>query len=241
MKMNEAYNLLRYDLSESGEDLDENTSEQNFVDEYYDEDASTGSFLSDISNISQIDEDDGPLASATLGRNLSYEFHNIFDDKENTWNLSSEIRRNSLLGKTVRVKNSSDENNDGIFSIDTESNQSVQSQPKHCGKYLHVLRNFSHGKLSNQKGKSTRRSMLLVENNPNPIYERIGNFNNSFEIDNEKVSGKKEAMVMPKSVDLLYRTDSKPKLLLNPPLNLTCQNYLTHPTPSRSVVRFLKK
>lgn len=215
---------------------------------------STGSFLSELSEISQTEDDyiDNTEAIFT-SRHLSKEFDTIFDDmndKENRKNVTKSTDE-GLHEKTFRVNanmnQKRDQRSDESFSFDddSESNHKVQSPPKRAKKHR-VSAEYKNRQL-NHKEEPTLRAMSSDEVDSNPIYERIDTENNSFDLDNLRNLQNAKRTIAKTPSSLLYATDSKasssllygvdPKSAqLNNPI---CQHTFAHRTASRSVVCFL--
>lgn len=214
---------------------------------------STGSFLSNLSEISQTEDDYiGNTQAIFTSRHLSKEFNTLFDDKENLKN-DTKSTNEGLHEKTFHVNANPSKKRDQCldeslsFDDDSESNHKVKSPPKRAKKNLRVSAEYNRSRQLSPKEEQTLRAMSSDEIDSNPIYERIDIESSSFDLDNMQnwQNAKRNVTKAPSSLlygtdsktssSLLYGVDPKSVLLINP----ICQHTFAHRTASRSVVCFL--
>lgn len=203
-----------------------------------DEITSTGSFLSNLSDMSVTDDD--ILDSSTLGFNATS--NNI------TYNIAKDMTQNndfsiekSWLENTLQAKHGRDITTKNPTDTEIESSSEVLSPSKRPKKYLHVADNFSIAKLSNGRSKRSFETMSSNEIDSNPIYERIKDSESSFDLDDKENDGYNRNIDTPETivenVDVpIFKVDSKTEIVINP---RNCQHTFSHRTALRSDVCFL--
>lgn len=242
MKLNQTYDLLRYDQGmekQSTENENEQNKNDNPNNKNNDEITSTGSFLSNLSGVSETVDYYGEGAQKVIvERNLSTEFVNIFGDMPK--NDEPALVNKSPFEKTFQIRRHSnnkrekDRNNTLSFS-DSESDRRVQSPPKRQKKHLHVSENFSHGHISNLRKKQSIQTISSTDVESNPVYDRIDT-TSSFDFDSRE-NIREMANAVTQSFDgFLQQINTKPELLLNPN---RCQHSFSHHTAPQSIVCFL--
>lgn len=252
MKLAKAYEMVRPDSvtkttkRKSDQSKCNNPNNDNNDEFTSTEITSTGSFLSNLSEISQTEDDyiDNTQTIFT-SRHLSKEFDTIFDNNENDKNFNKSTNEN-LHEKTFHVNVNPSKKRDQCldeslsFDDSSEPNYKVQSPPKRVKKS-----EYNRSRQLSPKEERTLRAMSSDEIDSNPIYERIDIESSSFDLDNMQNWQNKKRAVTKAPSSLLYATDSKtsssllyggdPKSVLNP----ICQHTFAHRTASRSVICFL--
>lgn len=188
-----------------------------------DEITSTGSFLSNLGDITCTDDD---IHSANVRSNAA--------NHENYANKLA-IHRN-LMEKTFKEKQNP---NETLDDSEIESSSEVLSPSKRPKQFLHVSDDFTNAKLSEARSKRSFELMSSEETDSNPIYECIVDDDSSFLSDNKEnnVSDREVKVATIESTEApIHKVDSKSEVLLNPH---NCQHNFAHRTALRSEVCFL--
>lgn len=240
--MKQAYEYLRSPIAE--DNPNDRKSNNKYVQndaQTNDEITSTGSFLSNLSDMSVTDDD--ILETSTLGFNATS--NNI------TYNIAKDMTQNnnglsidkSWFEKTLQAKHSRDiiSQNADDTEIEFESSSEVLSPSKRPKKYLHVAENFSIAKLSDGHSKRSFEIISSDEISSNPIYERIKGSESSFELDDKENNGNYRNIDTPETIVEhieipICKVDSKTEIAINP---RNCQHTFSHRTALRSDVCFL--
>lgn len=240
MKLSQTYEILRYDrgMEIAQQEKDQNKrkdANSRNSDEYI---TSTGSFLSELSEISQTEDDYiGGAKTVFSSRKLTKEFDTIFvdthGDQENVAKSTAFNSRN-LLEKTFNVSVNPSKKRDQALdesrSDGSECNPRVRSQPKRIKKHNHVAEDFNRAK---QAMPTEVQAFSSDEVDPNPIYERIDD--SSFGFDSRENWQKIRNVVTKSSSSMLYGANSKSELMISP----NCQHTFAHRNASRSVICFI--
>lgn len=232
MKLNQTYDLLRYDQGMQ-KPLTEKKNDQkrknNPNSKNNDEITSTGSFLSSLSGVSEtVDYYGDGTHKVTIERNLSKEFDDIFGDMSRN-DEPTLLANKSQMEKTFQVNHTPKRENDrknALSFSDSESDRRVQSPPKRQKRYLHVSEDFSRGKMSQLKKKQpvleSMQTITSTDVESNPVYERIDT-NSSLDFESrENIRDMANTM--------------EPQLLLD---SHRCQHRFSHHTAPQSVICFL--
>lgn len=175
--MHQTYEILRYSPSIDDKKQTNNNSTDDGDEQNCDEITSTGSFLSDLSDVSATDDDFLGTTENLLHQNksMSMEFNAIFgttqtENSDEKMAVPSQPFSESPLEKTFMIKNSSPKN---PISDDRKNRMKVPSPLTFSKKFLHLSDNFTISKLCETKGKRSFNSMQSVHSDCNPIYEQI--------------------------------------------------------------------
>lgn len=242
--MHQTYEILRYSPS-----LDDKTTSNpshaatapaadNVDDQNSDELTSTGSFLSDLSDVSATDIDFfGTTENLQPNKSMSTEFKAIFGtpsekpEKKKMAVPSSQPLSQSVLDKTFMAKKSSPNCSDR-----SNSRLKVPSPLTLTKKFLHLSDNFSNSKLCDAvKGKRSFNAMQSCDSDNNPIYEQIND-------DDDGVDGLFRLKNNLKNIEQknsgisLISSNSKPDGLIHAH---DCQHTFSYHTASRSVTCFM--
>ncbi|XP_055301048.1 rac GTPase-activating protein 1-like [Sitodiplosis mosellana] len=232
MKVIRTYEYLRYDRGMEVENRDKTQDTWNDLnDKNKDEITSTGSFLSDLSEISQTEDDYIENAEAMLtSRQLAKEFENL-----EHFATSTALTNKSLCEKTFQINGQDDECEQCLDSSrssiddDSECNRRVQTPPKHAEKHLHTTEEVNRAKLQIPKEYRALREISSNEANADPIYEQTHWFGNgSLAPGNKENWHKTENAATKTSNRPSYEENSKYKLQ-------NCNHTFIHQFASRSV------
>lgn len=229
--MHQTYEILR--CSPSIDDKKQKNHADEVNEQNCDEITSTGSFLSDLSDVSATDDD-------FLG--TAEELNAIFGRPPDTNSdkklaVPSQPLKENALEKTFMIKNTSP--NKILLSDDRKiCRMKIPSPLTLSKKFLHMSDNFTNSKLcENIIGKRSFNAMQSCDSDCNPIYEQINDDDDGvggggiFRLKNNLkniVSKNDGALVVP--------TDSKPEIVANAH---DCQHTFSYRTASRSVLCFL--
>lgn len=242
-KLHQTYEILRYspsiDDNNQPDKKQQNSNTDDGDGQNYDELTSTGSFLSELSDVSATDDDFlGTVDNLHQNKSLSMEFNAIFgtppenpDRKLAVPSQSSHVNR---LEKTFLIRNLLPSK----IQISNDQNigrMRASSPVNYSKKFLHVSDNFSNAKLYETKGKRSYNAMQVCDDDCNPIYEQI--------IDEDggglfRLKNNLKNIDRPKNDDgtLISPTDSKMQAAIN---SNECQHTFSYRTASRSVLCFL--
>ena len=232
--MHQTYEILRYspsiDVKKQCNNHANDVNEQN-----YDEITSTGSFLSEMSDISATDDDIlGTNENLHQQKSMSMEFNAIFgsttENSDKKMAVPSQPFNENALEKTFMIKDLSPKTQ---TSDDRKNRLKIPSPMTFSKKFLHLSDNFINSKLCETIGKRSFNAMHSNDSDCNPIYERIDDedeggvfrLKNSLKNIEPKTDG---ALVTP--------TNSKSDALINAQ---DCHHTFSYRTASRSTTCFL--
>lgn len=220
----------------AADDVDEQNS---------DELTSTGSFLSDLSDVSATDIDFlGTTENLLQNKSMSMEFNAIFgtslenhpEQKKKVAVPSSQPLSHSALEKSFKIRSSSPKKSSPNGDDRSKNRLKVPSPLTLTKKFLHLSDNFSNSKLCEAvKGKRSYNAMQSCDSDCNPIYEQINDdddgvgglfrLKNNLKNIEQKNSGISLTPFNSKSDSLIHTHD--------------CQHTFSYHTASRSVTCFL--
>lgn len=246
--MHQTYEILRYSPSIDDKKPSNNTAAtataaDDVDDQNSDELTSTGSFLSDLSDVSATDIDFlGTTENLHQNKSMSMEFNAIFgtplenaEKKKMAVPSSQPSNHHSALEKTFMVRHSSPKKSlNGDERL--KNRLKVPSPMALTKKFLHLSDNFSNSKLCEAvKGKRSFNAMQSCDSDCNPIYEQINDdddgvgglfrLKNNLKNIEQKSSGLSVTPFNSKSDGLIHAHD--------------CQHTFSYHTASRSVTCFL--
>lgn len=226
--MEQTYEMLRYDHKLIEKRLKEKTNlNDNINDANNDEITSTGSFLSNLSDVSGT-QTENDLFESSQSSQVSKEFNEIFGFTYNNENGSSEnISRKRLLEKTFQVQSNTNEMSAQVITdkFDIGNRQKMQRPSKQPTKYP-----------SDTNIESQFHRQNSGDTESNPIYERIDDDSLLFGYANKENSEKVDSAVESRSGTLSPEIDQNVELVVNPH---SCQHTFSHRSASRSVICFL--
>lgn len=244
--MHQTYEILRYSPSIDDKKPCNNivaaaTATDDADEQNSDELTSTGSFLSDLSDVSATDIDFlGTTENLHQHRSMSMDFNAIFGTQlENTDKKmavpSSQPLNQSALEKIFQMKNSSPKKPSPNGDDRMKNRLKVPSPLALTKKFLHLSDNFTNSKLCDAvKGKRSFNAMQSSDSDCNPIYEQINDddgvgglfrLKNNLKNIEPKNSGMSVTASNSKSEGLIHAQD--------------CQHTFSYHTASRSVSCFL--
>lgn len=228
--MEQTYEMLRYDRKLIEKRLKEKTnSNDNINDANNDEITSTGSFLSNLSDVSGT-QTENDLFESSQSSQVSKEFNEIFGLTYNDENGSTEnISRKRLLERTFQVQSNTNDMSaqDVTDKFEIGNRQKMERPSKQSMKYP-----------SDTKIESQFHRQNSGDTDSNPIYERIDDDSLLFGYDNanKENSEKVDSAVESRSGTLSPEIDQNEEMVVNPH---SCQHTFSHRNASRSVVCFL--
>lgn len=238
--MHQTYEILRYSPSIDEKKQSNNTAADDVDEQNFDEITSTGSFLSDLSDVSATDDDFlGTIENVHQNKSMSMEFNAIFgtphaEKSDKKMAVPSQPFNENPLEKTFMIKNSSPTKN--LISDDRKNRLKVPSPLAISKKFLHLSDNFTISKLCDTKGKRSFNSMQSCDSECNPIYEQI------YGDDDDRRGGAFRLKNNLKNIEpkndgiAVTPTNSKLETLINAQ---DCQHTFSYRTASRSVTCFL--
>lgn len=240
--MHQTYEILRHSPSIDEKKTTNTASDNADVEENYDELTSTGSFLSDLSDVSNNDDDLLAIAdNLHPNKSLSMEFNAIFNgiptknpDKKLAiplmpFNIENGREKTALLQTT--------QSHPGI-SNDRKNRMKIPSPLTLTKKFLHVSDNFTISKLcDNTIGKRSFNAMQLCDNDCNPIYEQIKGESSGSDDDDRGVKNNLKNIEVPKN-------DGTPVAPVNSQSEIAikaheCHHTFSYQPASKSVLCFL--
>lgn len=247
MKLKQTYEILRYDRKQCAGRLTERPKKDFNADKNNDEITSTGSFLSNLSDVSFTQTENDIFETSKLSK-LSKEFNAIFGTAPD--NTETQNTDGTLTDASQQVKNA-------MF----EKTFEIETQPKRHAQIMDDNFNFKNtGNRHKMQSPSRRRPMKCPsvetinstylerkekrelqhqsssEVDPNPIYERIDDDSMILEYDTRANVQHLGRSVESASDILLYKIDANPKQTVSPH---SCQHTFSHRSASRSVFCFL--